>query len=119
MLVPSHMTDSSGVALFVPDLPLYQANQLAKTAGGFGAFRDPATGQLVVRMPKTVAASFTSADVASVGAPVHVRASRLDIPSIAAMESEVEGLRTRLADSQAILSGCRPRSAAHWRAIRP
>jgi hypothetical protein len=98
-------TNTSDPSLFVPDPSLHQANQLAKAQGGLGAYRDATTRQIVVRMPKAVAANFAAADIASVGAPVDVRASAFDSASIAAMESEVEGLYTRLAGSQTIVSG--------------
>jgi len=95
----------SDPALFVPDQALYQADQLAKTQRGLGAYRDATTRQIVVAMPKAVVANFTAANITSVGAPVGVRASQFDGASIAAMESEVEGLHTRLTGNQAIVSG--------------
>jgi hypothetical protein len=95
----------SDASLFVPDRSLYQADQIAKARGGFGAYRDRTSRQIVVLAQKTAAVSFATADIASVGAPVDVRTSKFDSTSVRAMESEVEGLYTRLTGNQTIVSG--------------
>jgi hypothetical protein len=97
--------DGSGAWQFISDPQLYRANELAQAHGGLGAYRDAGTSNIVMRMPKAAAATLTSADTSSVGAPVDVQESRFDSTSIAAMESEVEALHTRLTHDQVIASG--------------
>jgi hypothetical protein len=84
---------------------VHRADQLAKSRGGLGAYRDQATGEVVMVMPKALTSKVTTADIASVGASVKVRPSTLDGASIAAMEAEVEHLQVALVGDQAIVSG--------------
>ncbi len=97
--------DSSGQVRFIADPALYQADELTKKAGGLGAYRDAAGHQITVRIPKALVGHFAEADVASVGEPVALQASRFDAGSIASIEASVKALRTKLEADQAIASG--------------